>query len=89
MMTALILIGLLTVSNFIKLDEELILFHELEVKLLPHSATSLEDKAESEIPVWSIIKSRDFILLYMISILFMFYGYYLMNMFKILGSETI
>lgn len=50
---------------------------------------TFEDKAEAETPLLSIIKSKDFILLYTISVCHMFYGYYIINMFKTLGAEHI
>ena len=50
---------------------------------------TFEDKAEAETPLLSILKSKDFILLYTISVCHMFYGYYIINMFKTLGAEHI
>ena len=54
----LLTIGLLLVSNFNKTDAELELYHERQERLLPRSDTmTLEDKAENEAPLLSIIKS--------------------------------
>ena len=50
---------------------------------------TIEEQAEDEASLRSIIRSKDFLLLYMISCCHMFYGYYIINMFKTLGAETI
>ena len=86
--TVLIVVALLTVSNFKKTDEELRLFHQLEENLFPQQ-TTIEEESENEATIGSIITSKDFMLLYAISFFQLFYGYYLLNVFKTLGAKTI
>lgn len=86
---ALLGVGLLLVSNFQKDDEYLRLFHEREA-LLPRSETmTYEEKAETDAPMKTILLTKDFALLYLISFCHIFYGYYIIGIFKTLGGKTI
>jgi MFS family permease len=47
---------------------------------------SVENKAEEEVHITSIIGSRDFVLLYLISFCHVFYGYYIIGTYKTIGG---